>query len=157
MSHKKYKQDPQQKRKTNGCNTQMMTRGTITMVELSKIRRVRLPACTLTEEQKAKIVKIREMFADVWPCPLAEWEEGFATDGSCSREIDLWLQIGETYTRFVREMAIRSSGAKGEVFQIILLRTMTDRAEIERHFPQVLPLRTFDRLISVLYPHHHQN
>lgn len=86
---------------------------------------------TLTKEQIHKIKKIQFTLSEVHPVSLEETINIFKSDQNPDSEIDIWLQMANTYEWYLKTKGKLDLKTKEEVFKLILSRSMmTEEAAI---------------------------
>jgi len=60
-----------------------------------------------------------EPLAEVYPCTLDEWEDGFLRERNAEREIAVWLLISEHFTAFVNAHQL-SRAQRQEAFELMV-------------------------------------
>ncbi|SHI67386.1 hypothetical protein [Flavobacterium terrae] len=80
---------------------------------------------SLTKEQIDKIKIIQSTFAEVIPVSLEETITNFKRDQNPDNEITIWLQMADTYKKYVSSKQEKLDlNTKKEVFKLILSRSM---------------------------------
>lgn len=70
-------------------------------------------------ELRAKLHRIRDVFSEVNPKSLGEWEDGFRRDMFPEHEIESWLWMAHCYERFTERRELRLE-QKLDIFSVIL-------------------------------------
>jgi len=84
---------------------------------------------SLTKEQIQKIEKIQSTLAEVHAVSLEETINNFKRDQNPDSEINIWLQITNTYEWYLNSKIKQDLKTKQEVFQLILSRSMMSEEE----------------------------
>jgi len=84
---------------------------------------------TLTKEQIHKIEKIQFNLLEVHPVSLEETINIFKSDQNPDSEINIWLQMANTYEWYLKTKGILDLKTKEEVFKLILSRSMMTEEE----------------------------
>jgi hypothetical protein len=71
------------------------------------------------EDVRALIRRLHEVFKDVYPQTVEEWEDGFRRDQHPEREIAIWQRMADIYTHFTEGRSLNSDQKK-DIFQVIL-------------------------------------
>ncbi len=79
---------------------------------------------SLTKEQIHKIEKIQFTLAEVHPVSLEETINIFKSDQNPNGEINIWLQMANTYEWYLKIKGNLDLKTKEEVFKLILSRSM---------------------------------
>lgn len=82
----------------------------------------------LTPEQLRRIAAIRQVLAQVEQSSPEEFNDGFKRDLHPDRELAVWEHIAKTYQTYTERHQL-SLAAKKEVFNLLLLRSMTTSLE----------------------------
>jgi hypothetical protein len=84
----------------------------------------------LTKVQIEKIKKIQSSFADVYKISLEETITNFKRDQNPDNEINIWLNMLNTYEKFIHKNGNEITlDKKQEVFKLILMRSMMEENE----------------------------
>jgi outer membrane lipoprotein-sorting protein len=84
---------------------------------------------SLTKEQIQKIEKIQSTLAEVHSVSLEETINIFKRDQNPESEINIWLQIANTYEWYLNSKTKQDLKTKQEVFRLILSRSMMSEEE----------------------------
>lgn len=85
---------------------------------------------SLTADQIQRIKKIQSTFAEVYPMSLEETITNFKRDQNPDNEIDIWLQMANTYHKYVSSKQSKLDlNTKKEVYKLILSRSMMSDEE----------------------------
>ena len=85
---------------------------------------------SLSKEQLEKIGFIQETFNEVFPVSLDETITNFKRDQNPDSEINIWLNMAETFKLFASENSgIEKLEARKEAFKLILTRSMMSEKE----------------------------
>lgn len=85
---------------------------------------------SLTSDQINKIKKIQSTFEEVLPISLAETITNFKRDQNPDSEINIWLQMANTYEKYlISRKNTLDIETKKEVFNLILSRSMMSEEE----------------------------
>jgi hypothetical protein len=82
----------------------------------------------LSEEQLRRIRKLHESFAEVDRSPLEKWIDNFKRDENPDSEIAIWERVANGYRNYCSQRQLTLE-AKGDVFQTLVLRSMTSDEE----------------------------
>ena len=82
----------------------------------------------LSEEQLRRIKKLQETFAEVDSSSLEKWIDNFKRDANPDSEIAVWERVANAYTRYCSRRQLTLE-AKGDVFQALVVRSMTSDEE----------------------------
>lgn len=80
----------------------------------------------LSEEQLARIRKLREVFSEVDGQTLEQWVDNFKRDLDPDRELRVWERMATAYEAFCRKRKLSAEGKK-DAYRVVLLHSMTDR------------------------------
>jgi len=78
----------------------------------------------LSEGQLRRIKKLHETFAEVDSSSLEKWVDNFKRDANPDSEIAIWERVANAYTDYCSRIPLTQE-AKGDVFQVLVLRSMT--------------------------------
>ena len=85
---------------------------------------------SLSKEQLEKIGFIQETFNEVFPVSLDETITNFKRDQNPDSEINIWLNMAETFNLFAsKNSGIEKLEARKEAFKLILTRSMMSEKE----------------------------
>ncbi|RKS02858.1 hypothetical protein [Flavobacterium sp. 102] len=84
---------------------------------------------SLSKEQIHKIEKIQSTFAEVYPVSLEETITNFKRDQNPDSEIEIWLEMANTYEKYLNSENKLDLKTKKEVFKLILSRSMMPEEE----------------------------
>lgn len=87
----------------------------------------------LSKDQLEKIKSIHKIFEKVYPITLEETIKNFKRDAHIDREINLWLNMKETFVDVMNEKKYSTIEEKKEVFKLILMRTMVPGNEVKNY------------------------
>jgi hypothetical protein len=87
---------------------------------------------TLSEQQLARIRRIKETFAEVDNRTLDKWIDGFRREPNIEREMGLCELMAMAYSRYVESHTLTLEG-KNEVFKVVILRSMASEEEVLGH------------------------
>lgn len=104
-----------------GCAKQDESK--VEKVNLSELKKGPIQREKLSNEQLSRIEKIRKDLVEIDRQSKEEWIDNFKRDLDPDKEIASWEQIAKVYKTYCSKNEL-SIGAKEEVFQIILLRSM---------------------------------
>ena len=82
----------------------------------------------LSEEQLRRIKKLHETFAEVDRSSLEKWIDNFKRDANPDSEIAIWERVANAYRNYCSQRQLTLE-AKGDVFQALVLRSMTSDEE----------------------------
>lgn len=82
----------------------------------------------LSEEQLRRIKKLHETFAEVDTSSLEKWIDNFKRDADPDSEIAIWERVANAYINYCSKRQLTLE-AKGDVFQALVLRSMTSDEE----------------------------
>ena len=86
----------------------------------------------LSLKQMERIYKLRGALAEVEHSPIEKWVDNFKRDANPDKELAVWERIADGYTRYCSKRPL-SIGAKEDVFQLLLLRSMASEQEVLNH------------------------
>ena len=86
----------------------------------------------LSPKQMERIYKLRDTLAEVEHSPIEKWVDNFKQDANPDKELAIWERIADGYTRYCSKRPL-SIGAKEDVFQLLLLRSMASEQEVLNH------------------------
>lgn len=84
---------------------------------------------SLSKEQIHKIEKIQSTFAEVYPVSLQQTITNFKRDQNPDSEIEIWLEMANTYKKYLNSENKLDLKTKKEVFKLILSRSMMPEEE----------------------------
>ncbi|MFT5916833.1 MAG: hypothetical protein ACI81T_003343 [Bacteroidia bacterium] len=85
---------------------------------------------SLSEEQLEKIQFIQKTFSEVYPVSLEETITNFKRDQNPDNEIEIWLNMAETFQPFVlKNQGEENFEARKEAFTLVLMRSMMPEKE----------------------------
>ncbi len=87
---------------------------------------------SLTNEQLARLRTIYDVFAEVDGQPIEVWIDNFKRDIDPDRELAIWEIMASAYSQYCDDREL-SFEAKQEVFQVVLLRSMTSEDQVLQH------------------------
>jgi hypothetical protein len=70
-------------------------------------------------ERRTRLQRIRDIFSEVYPLTLEEWEDGFRRDAFPEHEIEGWLWMAHCYEHFTEGKEVRPE-QKRDIFSVIL-------------------------------------
>ncbi|MBC7933526.1 MAG: hypothetical protein H7Z38_23445 [Rubrivivax sp.] len=82
----------------------------------------------LSEEQLNRIKKLHKTFAEVDKSSLETWINNFKRDANPDSEIAIWERVAKSYTDYCSQRELTAE-AKDDVFQVLLLRSMSSDEE----------------------------
>ena len=82
----------------------------------------------LSEEQLNRITKLHQTLAEVDKSSLETWIDNFKRDANPDSEIAIWERVAKAYTNYCSQRELTAE-AKNDVFQILLLRSMSSDEE----------------------------
>ena len=82
----------------------------------------------LTPEQFDRIARLQRIFSEVDRSPLEKWIDNFKRDMSPDSEIAIWERMADVYVKYTSQRDL-SLEAKGDVFQVVLVRSTTSDEE----------------------------
>lgn len=82
----------------------------------------------LSEEQLSRIKKLHKTLAEVDKSSLETWIDNFKRDANPDSEIAIWERIAKSYTNYCLQRELTAE-AKDDVFQVLLLRSMSSDEE----------------------------
>src|SRR5512145_179227 len=91
--------------------------------KLASLKPGQLSCQELSPRQMERIHKLRDALAEVERSPIEKWVDNFKRDADPDRELAVWEKIADGYTRYCSKRPL-SIGAKEDVFQLLLLRSM---------------------------------
>ena len=94
-----------------------------------------------------RIHKLRDTLAEVDHSPIEKWVDNFRRDANPDEELAVWEIIADTYAHYCSQKQL-SLSAKEDVFQLLLLRSMTSEQEVLNHVE--LKVLTVDEAKEVL-------
>ena len=104
---------------------------------------------SLSKEQIHKIEKIQSTFAEVYPVSLEETITNFKRDENPDSEIAIWLEMANTYEKYLTSEKNLDLKTKKEVFKLILSRSMMPEEEaIENSNLEILTKEKAEKVLS---------
>ena len=98
------------------------------MVNAAELKPNEIQHEQLSEEQLRRIKKLHETFAEVDRSSLEKWVDNFKRDAIPDSEIAIWERVGNAYRNYCSQRQLTLE-AKGDVFQALVLRSMTSDEE----------------------------
>jgi hypothetical protein len=98
------------------------------MVNAADLKPSEIQRDQLSEDQLRRIKKLRETFAEVDSSSLEKWIDNFKRDADPDSEIAIWERVAVAYTNYCSQRQLTLE-AKGDVFQALVLRSMTSDEE----------------------------
>ena len=98
------------------------------MVNVADLKPNKIQHEQLSEEQLRRIKKLHETFAEVDSSSLEKWIDNFKRDADPDSEIAIWERVADAYTNYCSKRQLTLE-AKGDVFQALVLRSMTSDEE----------------------------
>ena len=100
----------------------------IQMVNAADLKPNEIQHEQLTAEQLRRIKNLHETFAEVDSSSLEKWIDNFKRDANPDSEIAIWERVAKAYTNYCSGRQLTPE-AKDDVFQTLLLRSMTSDEE----------------------------
>ena len=94
------------------------------MVNVADLKPNEIQHEQLSEEQLRRIKKLHETFAEVDMSSLEKWIDNFKRDADPDSEIAIWERVANAYRNYCSQRQLTLE-AKGDVFQALVLRSMT--------------------------------
>ncbi|MCM3902186.1 MAG: hypothetical protein ND866_10810 [Pyrinomonadaceae bacterium] len=82
----------------------------------------------MSDEQLRRTKKLHETFAEVDSSSLEKWIDNFKRDANPDSEIAIWERVAKAYTSYCSRRQLTLE-AKGDVFQALVLRSLTSDEE----------------------------
>ncbi len=98
------------------------------MVNVADLKPNEIQHEQLSEEQLRRIRKLQETFAEVDKSSLEKWIDNFKRDANPDSEIAIWERVANAYRNYCSQRQLTLE-AKGDVFQALVLRSMTSDEE----------------------------
>ena len=98
------------------------------MVNVADLQPSEIQHEQLSEEQLRRIKKLHETFTEVDSSSFEKWIDGFKRDANPDSEIAIWERVANAYTSYCSRRQLTLE-AKGDVFQALVLRSMTSDKE----------------------------
>jgi len=101
----------------------------------------------LNEDQKKRVMKIAEFFAETMPDSIENWIIDFECEHEPASEIKLWEYMADAYLCFTRSNII-SLEQKKETFDYLLLRSNNSRKQMSGYKPIYLTNKLLKDLVK---------
>ncbi|MEH2288326.1 hypothetical protein [Nostoc sp.] len=113
------------------------------MLSINSIVSSPLGTSLLSDEQKARVEIIAEIFANIFRDNLDAWIMDFSRDHNPETEIYIWEHIATAFLK-IEQVKFLSEEQKKEAFGILLMRSMTSASKVLEQFK----LKTFSRKVA---------
>jgi len=112
----------------------------VVMVSINSIVPSPTGTSLLSDEQKARVEIIAEIFTNVFPDSSDAWIMDFSRDHNPETEIYIWEHIATAFLK-IEQIKFLSEEQKEEAFSLLLMRSMTSASKVLEQFK----LKTFSR------------
>jgi hypothetical protein len=114
------------------CTGQKINHSSIESTTIENIAQGPIIHDSLSDEQLENITYIQKTFFEVYPVSLDETISNFKRDQNPGNEINIWLNMAETFQLFVIENSEKEKiDARQEAFKLILMRSMMSEKEAQ--------------------------